>query len=162
MTRVAVVREAAIAAGPGQLGVIQALAPSFGVELRPIDVRDPGEIERAITAFARGSNDGLIVTQGARPSGAGLADSARRRGHRVTGPLPRMVLHLLRSPIGAKRRSSNVRPTSALWGEADLKSALSGPPLATPTGRQPDRNPALQRAPDLAPADTICCREVPG
>ena len=42
--------------------VIQAAAPSFGVELRAVGVRDAGEIERAITAFARSSNGGLIVT----------------------------------------------------------------------------------------------------
>jgi len=62
VTRVAVVRESAIAAGPGQFGVIQAAAPSLGMELRPIDVRDAGEIERAITAFAQGLDGGLIVT----------------------------------------------------------------------------------------------------
>ena len=62
VTRAAVLRESAIAAGPGQLGAIQALAQSLGVELRPIDVRDAGEIERAIAAFARDSNGGLIVT----------------------------------------------------------------------------------------------------
>ena len=42
--------------------MIQALAPSLGVELRPVDVRDEGEIERAITAFAQSPNSGLIVT----------------------------------------------------------------------------------------------------
>jgi putative ABC transport system substrate-binding protein len=62
VTRVAVLREAAIAAGAGQFGAIQAQAQSLGVELRPVDVRDAGEIERAITAFAQGSNGGLIVT----------------------------------------------------------------------------------------------------
>jgi len=62
LTRVAVLRESAIAAGPGQLGAIQAQAQSLGIELRPVDVRDAGEIERAITAFARGSSGGLIVT----------------------------------------------------------------------------------------------------
>jgi putative tryptophan/tyrosine transport system substrate-binding protein len=50
--RVAVLRTLATAAGPGQFGVIQAVAPSLGVELRPIDQRDAGEIERAIVAFA--------------------------------------------------------------------------------------------------------------
>ena len=60
--RVAVLRDPAIAAGTGQLGAIQSAAPSFGVELSPLGVRDPGEIERAITAFARSSNGGLIVT----------------------------------------------------------------------------------------------------
>ena len=62
VTRAAVLRELAIAAGPGQFGAIQAVAPALGVDLRPIDVRDAGEIERDITAFAQGSNGGLIVT----------------------------------------------------------------------------------------------------
>jgi putative ABC transport system substrate-binding protein len=62
VTRVAVLRETAIAAGPAQFGAIQGSAPSLGVELRPVDVRDVGEIERAIAAFAQGSNNGLIVT----------------------------------------------------------------------------------------------------
>jgi putative tryptophan/tyrosine transport system substrate-binding protein len=61
LTRVAVLREPGIAAGPGQFGVIQALAPSLGVELRPIDVREASEIERALTVFAQGSNGGVIV-----------------------------------------------------------------------------------------------------
>jgi putative tryptophan/tyrosine transport system substrate-binding protein len=62
VTRAAVLRDSAIAAGPGQLGAIQAVASSLGIELRPVDVRDAGEIERAVTAFAQGSNGGLIVT----------------------------------------------------------------------------------------------------
>ena len=62
LTRVAILRDPAIAAGIGQFAAIQSVAPSFGVELRPIDVRGVGEIERAITAFARISNGGLIVT----------------------------------------------------------------------------------------------------
>jgi putative ABC transport system substrate-binding protein len=61
VTRVAVFRDTSIAAGPGQFGTVQALAPSLGMELRPIDVRDAGAIERAIAAFAQGSNGGLIV-----------------------------------------------------------------------------------------------------
>jgi putative ABC transport system substrate-binding protein len=65
MTRLAVLRDAALPSGTGQWGAIQAVAPSFGVELRPIDVSDAGEIERAITAFARMSNGGLIVTASA-------------------------------------------------------------------------------------------------
>jgi ABC-type uncharacterized transport system substrate-binding protein len=62
VTRVAILRDLAIAAGSGQLGAIQAVAPSLKVELSPVGVRDAGEIERAVTAFARGSNGGLIVT----------------------------------------------------------------------------------------------------
>jgi putative tryptophan/tyrosine transport system substrate-binding protein len=62
VTRAAVIRDATIAAGIGQFAVIQSAAPSFGVELRPVGVHNAGEIERGVTNFARGSNDGLIVT----------------------------------------------------------------------------------------------------
>jgi putative ABC transport system substrate-binding protein len=62
VTRAAVLRDPAIASGIGQFGAIQALAPSLGMELSPIDIRDAGEIERAVTAFARALNGGLIVT----------------------------------------------------------------------------------------------------
>jgi putative ABC transport system substrate-binding protein len=62
VTGVAVLRDPAIAAGTGQFGAIQSVAPSLGVELTPVNVRDPSEIERAISAFARSSNGGLIVT----------------------------------------------------------------------------------------------------
>ncbi len=66
LKRAAVLRNLATAAGSGQFGAIQALAPSLGVEVNPINVRDAGEIERAITSFARSSNGGLIVTGGPR------------------------------------------------------------------------------------------------
>jgi ABC-type uncharacterized transport system substrate-binding protein len=62
VTRVAVLRDAASASGIGQFGAIQSVAPSFGMELTPVGVSDAGEIERAVTAFARASNGGLIVT----------------------------------------------------------------------------------------------------
>jgi putative ABC transport system substrate-binding protein len=62
VTRVAVVRDPALVSGTGQLAAIQALAPSFSVELSPVDARDPTEMERAIAAFARSANGGLIVT----------------------------------------------------------------------------------------------------
>ena len=58
--RVAVLREPTIA-GIGQLAAMQTAAPSFGVELQPIDVHDPGEIERALAEFARSPNGGLVV-----------------------------------------------------------------------------------------------------
>jgi len=61
LERVAVLRDSTIAAGPGQFGAIQSVAPS-NVQLRPVEVRDPDEIERAVAAFAQGSNGGLIVT----------------------------------------------------------------------------------------------------
>ena len=65
MTRVGVIRDATIAAGTGLFGAIQAMAPSLGVEVSPLNVRDAAEIERAVTAFGRSANSGLIVTAGA-------------------------------------------------------------------------------------------------
>jgi putative ABC transport system substrate-binding protein len=65
VTRVAVLRDPAIAAGLGQWGAIQAMAPSVGVEVIPVNVRDAPEIERAVAGFARSSNGGLILTASA-------------------------------------------------------------------------------------------------
>jgi putative ABC transport system substrate-binding protein len=65
--RVAVLRDPGIPQGIGQFGAVQSLGPSLGVEVNPLNVRDAGEIERDITAFAREPNGGLIVT------GSGLA-----------------------------------------------------------------------------------------
>jgi putative ABC transport system substrate-binding protein len=62
VTRAAVLRDAAITAGVGLWGAIQTAAPSFWIEVSPVNVRDATEIERAVTAFARGPNGGLIVT----------------------------------------------------------------------------------------------------
>jgi putative ABC transport system substrate-binding protein len=70
VTRVAVLRDPNITSGIGQFAAIQAVSPALGVELRPVDVRDAGAIERAVMSFARPSS-GLIVT------GSGLA-----MGHR--------------------------------------------------------------------------------
>jgi putative tryptophan/tyrosine transport system substrate-binding protein len=61
VTRAAVLRDPTISGGIGQFAAIQSVAPSFGVELSPTDVRDVSEIEHAVAAFARGSNEGLIV-----------------------------------------------------------------------------------------------------
>ena len=62
VTRVAVLRNAATPSGPGQFGAIQAVAPSLRVEVNPVNVRDAGEIEGAVAAFARAPNGGLVVT----------------------------------------------------------------------------------------------------
>ena len=71
VTRVAVIRDPAITGGIGQFSAIQAVAPPLGLEVRPVNVSDAGEIERAIAAFARSPNGGLIVT------GSALAGSHR-------------------------------------------------------------------------------------
>ena len=68
LTRAAVLRNAANPAAAAQFGSIQAMAQSLGVEVSPVGVRDAGEIERAITAFARSANLGLIVTPSASAS----------------------------------------------------------------------------------------------
>jgi putative ABC transport system substrate-binding protein len=65
VTRAAVLRDPATAAGAGQFGAIQAVAPSLGVEVSPVNMRDAGEIERAVAAFARSTNGGLILTASA-------------------------------------------------------------------------------------------------
>jgi ABC-type uncharacterized transport system substrate-binding protein len=61
VTRAAVIRDPAITAGIGLFGAIQAVTPSVGVEVSPVNVRDAGEIERAVAGFARFPNGGLIV-----------------------------------------------------------------------------------------------------
>jgi putative ABC transport system substrate-binding protein len=67
VTRAAVLRDPAIPQGIGQFAVIQSVAPSLRIEVNPVDIRDAGDIERAVTAFAHSLNGGLIVP------GSGLA-----------------------------------------------------------------------------------------
>jgi putative tryptophan/tyrosine transport system substrate-binding protein len=62
VTRAAVIRDPSITSGTAQLAAIQAVAPSLGVELTPVDARNTSTIEDTIAGFARGSNSGLIVT----------------------------------------------------------------------------------------------------
>jgi putative ABC transport system substrate-binding protein len=62
VTRVGVLRDPTVTTGIGQWGAIQTAAPSFGLEVSPINLRDGPEIERAVAAFARASNGGLIAT----------------------------------------------------------------------------------------------------
>jgi putative tryptophan/tyrosine transport system substrate-binding protein len=62
VVRAAVLRDPGVASGIGQFAAVQAVAPSLGVELSPVDARDAPEIERAVTVFARSGNSGLIVT----------------------------------------------------------------------------------------------------
>ena len=89
-------------AGIGQFGAIQAVAPSFGVELSPVDVRDADEIERGVTAFARSANGGLIVTS------SSLGASSSRSDHRACGTAP-----IARGLLGARLRHR--RRLDLLW-----------------------------------------------
>jgi putative ABC transport system substrate-binding protein len=68
VTRAAVLRDAVNPAGIAQFGAIQATAQSLGMEVNPVSIRDAGEIERAVAAFARSANGGLIVTPSAGTS----------------------------------------------------------------------------------------------
>ncbi len=61
VTRAAILSDPSQPAGFGQVGAMQSVAPSLGIEISPLNVRDAPEIERGLTAFVRGSNDGLIV-----------------------------------------------------------------------------------------------------
>jgi len=65
VTRAAVIRDPAISVGTAEFSAIQAVAPALGVEVTPIGVNDIGVIERAVEAFARSANGGLIMTGGA-------------------------------------------------------------------------------------------------
>jgi putative ABC transport system substrate-binding protein len=65
VTRAAILRDATKPSGTGQFGVIQAMAPTLRMEVKPVNMRDAGEIERAVKAFARSTNGGLILTASA-------------------------------------------------------------------------------------------------
>jgi putative ABC transport system substrate-binding protein len=82
VTRAAVLRDAAATTGIGQFAVIQAVAPSLGVDVSPIDLRDAAEIERAVATFGGSSNGGLIMTASALMAVQGdliIALAARHR-----------------------------------------------------------------------------------
>jgi hypothetical protein len=88
VTRAGVLRDPAITAGIDMFGAIQSAAPSLGVEVSPVNVRDPSEMERGITAFARFGNGGLIVTASAltRSRLLGIARSTRQSRCRASAP----------------------------------------------------------------------------
>jgi putative ABC transport system substrate-binding protein len=88
VTRAAVLRDPAIASGIGQFAGVQTVAPSLGVELSPVDVRDAGEIERGVMAFARSSNGGLIVTSSALATRHRDLIIALAAGHRLPAVYP--------------------------------------------------------------------------
>ncbi len=65
VTRVAVLRDSNTTGGIGQFGALQAVAPSLGMDVVPVDIHDPAEIESALAAFARKPNVGMVVVSGA-------------------------------------------------------------------------------------------------
>lgn len=94
VTRVAVIRDPTLPSGVAQFGVIQATAPSLRVEIIPLNMRDPSEIERAVTSFALTANGGLIqrcLTLGERAAfgvspDRGVSDDMQHVPHHVVGP----------------------------------------------------------------------------
>ena len=83
VTRAAVLRDPTISALIGQFAAIQGVAPSFGVEVTPIDVRDGDELERTVATFVRGPTDGLIVLGGPRSNAQRDRIAAMIARHRI-------------------------------------------------------------------------------
>jgi putative tryptophan/tyrosine transport system substrate-binding protein len=89
VTRAAVLRDPAITAGVGQFAVIQSVASSIGLDVSPVNLRDAGEIERAVTALARLPNGGLIVTASALSLVHGALILALAARHKLPAVYPR-------------------------------------------------------------------------
>jgi ABC-type uncharacterized transport system substrate-binding protein len=83
VTRAAVLRDATTTGGIGMFAVIQSVAPSVGVDVIPINVGDDGAVERAIAAFARSGNGGLIMTASTRVSAQRELINAMAARHRL-------------------------------------------------------------------------------
>ena len=122
ITRVAVIRDPTARTGGGQLGAIQAVAPSLGIELTPIDPHEPDEMERALVAFASDRRSGLVVTT-----------SRLARAHRDI-----IVALAGRHRLPAAIRSASTSPTAA--------SSPTAPIRPTHTGAQPAISIGFSRA----------------
>ena len=99
--RVAVIRDPNISSGTGQFGAIQTAAPSLGLDLITVSPREAGEIERAVAAFARTPNGGLITTSSA------LAERSSRPDYRARGQA-QIARHLLSATFHCLRRPNLV------------------------------------------------------
>ena len=97
VTRAAVLRDPTQASATSQFAAIQAVAPSLRVEVNPVNMRDAGEIERGVAAFARAPNGGLIVTASAS------AMRSSRSDHHAGGPT-QAARGLLRTLLRRRRR----------------------------------------------------------
>ena len=91
VTRVAVLRDPANPSGLSRFAAIQAMAQSLGVEVSPVSVGDADEIERAITAFARTPNGGLIVTGNVSSIGYGEAIIKLAARHKLPAVFPNRI-----------------------------------------------------------------------
>jgi putative tryptophan/tyrosine transport system substrate-binding protein len=132
-TRVAVLRDPTVALGIGQFAAIQSVAPSFGVELSPIDVRDAGEIEREITAFARSSNGGLIVPAGPLATlhrELIITLAARHQVPSAAASDASIARSAVPSMNGSPRRPGCARPRRARGAARCFKPSLSAAAIA--------------------------------
>jgi hypothetical protein len=127
VTRAGVLRDPAITAGIGMFGAIQSAAPSLGVEVSPVNVRDPSEMERGITAFARFGNGGLIVTASAltRSRLLGIARSTRQSRCRASAPY--------RAPGSLTVIRQRVRGSAASVSDAEWSVNKSSQSTTSPT-----------------------------
>jgi len=91
-TRAAVIRDSSITSGIGQFAVIQSVAPSVGIDVLPINVRDARELERGINSFARLPNSGLIAAAGAGVLAHGNVILTLAARHRLPSIFPRRYL----------------------------------------------------------------------
>ncbi len=162
VTRVAVFRDPTTALGIGQLGAIQSAAPSFGMELSPIDVRDTAEIERAVTTFVRAAlangasgqrGDSIVRAPDTRPE-PGSSARATNDGLIVpAGPLAARHRELIialaarhRCPRSTKMRSERLQPPSRSK-RLRLLSAVGARSRRRSRGRQPALGLGSSRSP---------------
>ena len=127
--RAAVIRDPAISAGLGQWGALQTAAPSLGVELTPVNVRDAGEIERAVATFARQPNGGLIVTGSAAAAFHRNLIVALAARHK----LPAVSTHAIPLPPAASSPMRLILSTST--GKRPATSIASSRARSPPTCR---------------------------
>jgi putative tryptophan/tyrosine transport system substrate-binding protein len=129
VTRAAVIRDPSEFSGVGQFAAIQTVAQSLGVEVSPVDARAANEIERAVTAFTRGSNSGLIVTASAAAAGHRkliITLAARRR-------LPAVYSYRFDVNAGGLVRSNRPLPASRQLRGSHPQGQEAGRPASAGT-----------------------------
>jgi hypothetical protein len=127
VTRAGILRDSSNPAGIGQWAVMQAMAPSFGMEMTPISVRDAGEIERGIADFARGPNDGLIIPVSARAISHGRVIIEQAARHRLPAVYPYRDF----VTSGLRSRSGGSVPPRGLLRRSDPQGRESRRPTRT-------------------------------
>ena len=120
VTRVAVLRDPATPTGVGQFAVIQSAAPSLGVEVIPINVRDAPEVERAVTAFARTIADAHSFLQ------CGRARRPLRKPHNAKRPARRRATSVARAVVRNCRNGAAPGTARTVAGAEAVAAAAAG------------------------------------